>query len=381
MSQKNILIAPLNWGLGHATRCIPIIKALENQGYNPIVASDGVALEMLKKEFPHLQMLHLPSYEIEYAKNGNHFKWKMIKNTPKMIEAILKERKMVKEWIKEYNISGIISDNRLGVYSKKVKSVFITHQLNVLTGNTTWITSKLHQFIIKKYDECWVPDIAETPNLTGKLGHLDNPHFKIKYIGPLSRLHKKVVPKKYDLMVILSGPEPQRGMLEEKLAVDLLEYKGNVVFIKGKIEAEQVIQQNHNITFYNFMTTEELELTFNESELVLCRSGYTTVMDLAQLGKKAFFIPTPGQYEQEYLAKKLKKEGLVPYKKQDKFKITHLLEVPLYKGLQSFETKITWSSLFNLFDGKRELRADTKLTFYVNLLIVSFDNMFHNRQA
>ena len=129
------------------------------------------------------------------------------------------------------------------------------------------------------------------------------------------------------------------------------------------------------------MASEELEQTFNESEIVLCRSGYTTVMDLAQLGKKAFFIPTPGQYEQEYLAKKLKKEGLVPYKKQDKFKIVHLLEVPLYKGLQSFETKITWSSLFNLFEGKGELRSDTKLTFYINFLIVSFDNMFHNRQA
>lgn len=381
MSRKNILVAPLNWGLGHATRCIPIIKALENQGYNPIIASDGIALAMLKKEFNHLQMLELPSYEIEYAQNGNHFKWKMIKNTPKMIEAILKERQMVKKWIKEYAISGIISDNRLGVYSKKITSVFITHQLNVLTGNTTWITSKLHQFIIKKYDECWVPDVAETPNLTGKLGHLENPHSKIKYIGPLSRLHKKNLPKKYDLMVVLSGPEPQRGMLEEKLAVDLLEYKGEVVFIKGIVETEQIIEKIAHITFYNFMTTTELEQTFNESEMVLCRSGYTTVMDLAQLGKKAFFIPTPGQYEQEYLAKKLKREGLVPYKKQDKFKIMHLQEVLFYKGLQSFETQITWNSLFGLFEGERKLRSDTKLTFYINFFIVSLDNMFHNRQA
>ena len=177
---KNILVAPLNWGLGHATRCIPIIKELKINGFTPIIASDGVALEMLRKEFPELQTLELPSYQIEYAKNGANFKWKMLKNTPKMIEAILEEKKLVKKWIKEYDIIGIISDNRLGVFSKKVQSVFITHQLNVLTGNTTWLTSKMHQRIIKKYTECWVPDFEGTPNLTGKLGHLKKSDLKIK---------------------------------------------------------------------------------------------------------------------------------------------------------------------------------------------------------
>jgi hypothetical protein len=207
MSSKKILVAPLNWGLGHATRCIPIIEALENNGYIPIIASDGVALQMLQKEFPHLQSLELPSYHIEYAKNGAFFKWKMIKNSPKMIEAILQEKKTIRQWIDEYDIAGIISDNRLGVYSKKIPSVFITHQLNVLTGNTTWISSKVHQHIIKKFNQCWIPDVETKPNLSGKLGHLENPEENIKYIGPLSRLHRKPTDKKYDLMVILSGPE------------------------------------------------------------------------------------------------------------------------------------------------------------------------------
>ena len=93
---KNILVAPLNWGLGHATRCVPIIRALIIEGYNPILASDGVALEMLRKEFPDLQTLELPSYQIEYAKNGKNFKWKMIKNSPKMISAILEEKKIIR---------------------------------------------------------------------------------------------------------------------------------------------------------------------------------------------------------------------------------------------------------------------------------------------
>lgn len=349
---KNILVAPLNWGLGHATRCIPVIKALEENGYQPILASDGVALEMLRKEFPHLQSLELPSYEIEYAKNGNNFKWKMLKNTPKMIEAILAEKKIVQGWVKEYELSGIISDNRLGVFSKKVSSVFITHQLNVLTGNTSWLTTKLHQMAIKKFNECWIPDFEKTPNLTGKLGHLDKPAFKLKYIGSLSRLKKSSIEIKYDLMVILSGPEPQRGILEEILQREVQRFEGNVVFIKGKIEKEQLMEQSGNITYYNFMNSDQLEKTFNESKLVLCRSGYTSIMDLAHLCKKAFFIPTPGQYEQEYLAKKLKKEGITPYSKQDKFRIEHLTQVDFYTGLKTFENKTSWKKLFCLFEGK-----------------------------
>jgi len=348
--KPKILVAPLNWGLGHATRCIPIVEALLENGFEPIIASDGVALHILQKEFPHLIFLELPSYQIEYAKNGAFFKWKLIKNSPKMMEAIYHERQLTKKWVKDYQLAGIISDNRLGIYSKKVPSVFITHQLNVLTGNTSWITSKLHQYIIKKYNECWVPDSAELPNLTGKLGHIKNPHFKINYIGPLSRLNKMELPKKYDLMVILSGPEPQRTMLEVHLKDELKRYVGDVIFIRGVVESEQKIAQVASITFYNFMTSKQLEQTFNESEMVLCRSGYTTVMDLAKLEKKAFFIPTPGQFEQEYLAKKYKKEGIVPYTKQDKFVIENLYEIDLYKGLQHYNMNLDWKKLFLLFD-------------------------------
>ena len=346
---KNILVAPLNWGLGHSTRCIPIIRALLEQNFNPILASDGVALEMLRKEFPTLQTLELPSYEIEYAKNGKNFKWKMFKNSPKMISAILEEKKIVKNWVTEYNLSGIISDNRLGVRSKKIPSVFITHQLNVLTGNTSWITSKLHQNIIRKFQECWIPDFKEKPNLTGKLGHLKNSDLNLKYIGPLSRLEKKEIPTKYNLMVILSGPEPQRTMLEENLKIEIAKFKGNVIFIKGIIQKHQIIEEIGNVTFVNFMNSAEIETTFNQSEMVLCRSGYTTIMDLAKLGKKAFFIPTPGQFEQEYLAKKLKQKGLFPYINQDKFRVRNLLEIDMYKGVQTPENNINWRELFDIF--------------------------------
>ena len=347
---KTILIAPLNWGLGHATRCIPIIKALQENNYIPIIASDGIALELLRKEFPYIKSLELPSYQIEYAKNGKNFKWKLLQKFPKMMKAVLNEKKLIKKWVKKYDIDGIISDNRLGVFSKKVPSVFITHQLNVMTGNTTWITSKLHQHIIKKYKECWVPDLEETPNLTGKLGHIKNPDFKLKYIGPLSRFHKREIAKQYDLMIILSGPEPQRGFLEEKLKKEVLNFGGKTIFIKGIVEKDQQKNQIENVTYYNFMNSRQLEQTFNESEMVLCRSGYTTIMDLVKLDKKAFFIPTPGQFEQEYLAEKLDKEGMAPYAKQDDFKMTNLFEIQNYKGLKGFEYSVNWEELFEVFE-------------------------------
>ena len=349
-STKNILVAPLNWGLGHATRCIPIIRELEKNGFTPVLASDGEALQLLQKEFPHLQSLELPSYEIEYAKNGADFKWKLIKNSPKMIEAIFTEKKIVKKWIAEFDLQGIISDNRLGVYSKKIPSVLMTHQLNVLSGKTTWISSKLHQYFIKKFTECWIPDKKENPNLTGKLGHLKNSSLNLKYLGPLSRFEKKNLPIKYDLMVILSGPEPQRTFLEQKLIKEIQSFDGKILFIKGIIESEQKTDQDENVSYYNFMTSSEIETAFNESKIVLCRSGYTTVMDLAKLQKKAFLIPTPGQFEQEYLARRLKRNGFLPYAKQDDFVIKNLSEVSLYGGLPQLIKEIDWKQLFVLFE-------------------------------
>jgi len=347
--KKNILIAPLNWGLGHATRCIPIIKALENNGFEPVIASDGVALDLLKKEFPHLIFFELPSYNVTYAVDGKNFKWKLLSQIPKIIKAIRSEKRVVAKIVSNYSIDGIISDNRLGVFSKKVPSVFITHQLNVLSGKTSWLSSKLHLNYIKKFTVCWIPDTNSFPNLSGKLGHLSKPLKSSINIGPLSRLSKKDLPKKYDLMVLLSGPEPQRTILEEKLIEELKEYPKKTLFIKGIIEKEQVISKKGNITFYNFMASEAMETSINESEIILCRSGYTTIMDLAKLKKKAFLIPTPGQFEQEYLAKKYKKEGLAPSCRQENFTMQKLDKIALYKGFNEFEEKANWKELFRLF--------------------------------
>lgn len=350
--KNNILIAPLNWGLGHATRCIPIIRALLDLGFNPIIASDGMALTLLQKEFPTLNCLELPSYKIEYPAKESDFKFKMLQNMPDVIEAMLAEKKLVKKWVSEYNLKGIISDSRLGVYSKKVPSVFITHQLNVLSGNTSWLTSSVQRLIIKKFDECWVPDTNEKPTLSGKLGHLKTASDSIKYLGPLSRMTKTEVSSKYKLMVLLSGPEPQRSILEEILINDLKDYTGKTIFIKGIVQEEEIVEQVGNCTFYNFMTSEDLEQKINESEMLICRSGYTTIMDLAKLQKKALLIPTPGQYEQEYLAKRLFKQGRLMFVKQEKFKLCDLEEVQAFSGLPEIKEEADWKNLFCLFEGE-----------------------------
>lgn len=350
--KKRILVAPLNWGLGHATRCIPIIQELIKNNFEPIIGSDGSALSLLKKEFPNLQSVELPSYNVNYSKKGAYFKLKLISNIPSIAIAIKNENNFIKAFIKTHTIDGIISDNRLGLYCKEVPCVIVTHQLNVLSGNTTWLSTKLHQKFINRFDQCWVPDFKGDKNLSGTLGHSNKISISTKYIGPLSRFSKTTTDLKYNLMVLLSGPEPQRSLLENKLLSELKNYKGKVVFIKGNVESEQIVKVDGNMTIYNYMTSTELEKTIKESQLILSRSGYTTIMDLYKLSKKCFFIPTPGQYEQVYLAKKLKQDLIAPFCFQDEFTIEKLNEVKQYKGFLNEKNENNFKDLFSLFESK-----------------------------
>jgi uncharacterized protein (TIGR00661 family) len=351
-TSKKILVAPLNWGLGHASRCIPVIYALKNNNFSPIIASDGASLHLLKKEFPNDIFETLPDYNIQYSEKGEDFKFKIFKQLPKLFFAIRKEKKVLEEIMKKHAISGIISDNRLGIFSTKIPSIYITHQVNVLSGNTSWISSKFHQHFIKKYTECWVPDVPESLNLSGRLSHVNANLKNIKFIGPLTRFKKRNLPKKNNLLVILSGPEPQRSLLEEKLSVELSEFKGAILFVKGLVEKEQQMTKQNHFTFYNYMEADELETAIQESEYIICRSGYSSIMDLAFLGAKAFLIPTPGQFEQEYLAKKLKKEGSVPSCAQHKFTLDKLQKIDIYTGFRTYNFNQNWADLFTCFQGK-----------------------------
>ena len=382
---KTILVAPLNWGLGHATRSIPIIYALLADGFEVIIASDGMALTLLQKEFPQLEGIELPSYKIEYAKKGKRFKWKMLLRSPKVLKAIRQEREQLKELVKSKKIDGVISDNRLGLYHNEIPTVFITHQLQVLSGSTTRLTSAMHRNYIKKFDECWVPDFADDANLSGKLGHPKKFEIPVKYIGALSRLEQKETASSYDIMVLLSGPEPQRTELEEILMHELKHYKGQVLFVRGVVEAEQKVTRKEQVKIVNFMETEDLQNAICSSDLVICRSGYTTIMDLFKLGKKAFFIPTPGQTEQEYLAKRLHSMGIVPYKDQEKFSLKDLSKVKVFTGFEPLLNQRrfgegSFGELFGLFKGERKLRSHSKVAFNINLFVMGFNNVLDDRE-
>jgi uncharacterized protein (TIGR00661 family) len=337
--KQRILVAPLNWGIGHACRCIPIINALLENNFEVVIASDGEALCLLKKEFPNLEFTELPSYNVTYSKNKSQFKRHLIKQLPKIYFAIRAEHKATQHIIKTFKIDAIISDNRLGVYSKKLKSVFITHQLHVLSGKTTALSSKLHEYFIKNFDACWVPDFEGLPNLSGKLSHstAKKQPIPITYIGALSRLELLKTESKTDILVLLSGPEPQRNLLALKLLKELKKTSKKIIFVKGVLEDNQTKTIEGTITIYNFLTTKDLQIALNEANLVICRSGYTSVMDLAKLNKKVFFIPTPGQYEQEYLAHHLEEQKIAPFCNQDDFTLEQLNTVKTYKGFQNLD--------------------------------------------
>ena len=354
LKKKTILVAPLHWGLGHAARCIPIIRALLEHNFNVLIASDGSALLLLQKEFPELESLELPSYNITYPEKGSHFKWKMLLKLPSIQRTISAEKKIVKQLVTEEKIHGIISDNRFGMRNAAVPSVFMTHQLNVLTGSTSYFSSKIHQNIIKKFDVCWVPDVDDMVlNLSGKLGHLKQKTFRVEYIGILSRMKKMEVLITIDILILLSGPEPQRTLLEEKLKETFKGTEKNILMVRGVVEKDQKWQDFENIKTVNYMTSAELESTINKSEIVISRSGYTTIMDLTILGKKTFFIPTPGQYEQEYLAKRFTNLRIVPSCTQEKFNLEKLNKVAFYRGLKTVSQKpINFTELFSLFQGE-----------------------------
>jgi UDP:flavonoid glycosyltransferase YjiC (YdhE family) len=313
---RRILISPLDWGLGHASRIIPLIDKHLELGDNVIIAGSGMSLNLLKKQFPHLQSIEIPSFTMRYSA-GKSQVWAVAKAFPSLIYYSIKEHKALKRIVNEENIDFIISDNRFGLFHKTVSSAYITHQLLIkLPKGWTWLepfVAFVHRYIINKFTECWVPDFEDSENaLAGELSHPTKLPKNVKYIGALSRFnfsersvgtHGSCVSNQ--ILAILSGAEPQRTIFENELLTSLQNNPSeNIILIKGKIEAEQKITKVGKVTVYNYMNTEQLQEYILKADKIICRSGYSSIMDLYALGKlkNATLIPTPGQTEQEYLA-------------------------------------------------------------------------------
>jgi len=340
-----VLITPLDWGLGHATRCIPIINELLNRNCNVVVGGSGDSLALLKIEFPQLTFISLPAYRPVYPLSGSMV-WSMLKQLPKFLSAIKKEHLAIEQLVKSSRIDLIISDNRYGCWSSAVPSVFITHQMNILLPpKFKWlekIVRRLNLSQIKNFSICWIPDYPDGRNLTGKLISLGrNAHLiKVKYIGALSRFTQgKAKETKYDVVCILSGPEPQRTAFE-KIAAEQLVRSGLRYFIVRGVVSEE---HKRGTTFEgaNFLKASDLQSVIEESEYVLSRSGYSTIMDLAALGKKAIFVPTPGQTEQEYLAARLRSKGIAWTMSQQDFDMAKAWDrARSYAGFNQFTNDI-----------------------------------------
>lgn len=308
MNTPKILVAPLDWGLGHATRCIPIVNELLRNGFEVWIAADGNSLHLLRAQFPLLPFLNLKGYHIYYHNTKSKFWWTIARQIPKIIAAIQHEHRWLKGVMKKYHFDVIISDNRYGLYHANATSVFITHQIGIKTGMGLMMDKLLSNIIIRhisKFNRCWVPDYAGNENLAGELSHPVVLPPNTSFTGPLSRFLKRVEKKIYDLMIILSGPEPRRTIWEEKLFKEIKTFEGKVLVVRGLPECDEMMESGENTTVINFLSSDALCAAIQQSEWIICRSGYSSVMDLVQLEQKSILIPTPGQAEQEYLAQRL----------------------------------------------------------------------------
>jgi len=330
-TQRTVLVAPLDWGLGHATRCIPIIKELQQYPFRIIIAGDGQVAALLQQEFPELEIIPLPGYNIKYSKNKRWFLLKLMIQIPGVLYSVLKEHRWLNKVKQELNVCAVISDNRFGLFSRSVFSVYITHQLHLKTGYrfSDRIASQIHQNISKNYTQRWFPDYGMEKNLAGDLSRLVNLREGDFFIGCLSRFEQFVDTEiTIDLLIILSGPEPQRTIFENLLLRQLEGYTGKVWLIRGLPALKNVNfhVDRDNIVIKNHLSAVDLNRAIEKSAMVISRSGYTTIMDLVKLRKKAILVPTPGQTEQEYLAHYLAAQKMFYTQQQDSFNLLTALE-------------------------------------------------------
>jgi predicted glycosyltransferase len=334
LRKSRILVAPLDWGLGHTTRCMPIIKELLAQNFEVLAAGDPQQERLLTAEFPGLPFLPLQGYGIRYSKKN--LSVKLISQVPKIMFRIREEHSWLKQAVTAHRIDAVISDNRFGLYHRKVPTVFITHQLQIKTnlgGSTEKILRNWNYRFINRFTECWVPDSDGPDNLGGQLSHpAVLPKTPVTYIGLLSRfqvhdyLPEFPKPQNGHLLFILSGPEPQRSLLEDKIINDVSHYPGTATIVRGLPSSLSAIPSTRMIRVFNHLPANELRQQIENAEIVIGRCGYSTVMDLVSLRKKAILIPTPGQTEQEYLAAYLHQQRIAFTIAQKDFSLPVILQ-------------------------------------------------------
>jgi uncharacterized protein (TIGR00661 family) len=300
---KKILFTPLDWGLGHASRCIPLIRFCLEEDYDVYVAATDTCIQLIKEEFPSVTFLPLPGYQIQYATSRYTLPWVLIRQLPRILFTIRKENRWIAQLIAEHHIDIVISDNRYGCYSANIPSYFITHQLQIQVPQfrlAERLLYAINKWFIRKYNGCLVPDY-EDHTMSGRLTQVCDIK-PLYFLGNLSRFENTTpTQKRFDVMLLLSGPEPQRSILEQTLMSQLNQSTYTYIVVRGRPLSGNLDSAPHNCEIHEHLPSIDLQNAIHASEIIICRSGYSTIMDLIKLSKHAILVPTPGQTEQEYL--------------------------------------------------------------------------------
>jgi len=320
--KKTILISPLNWGLGHATRMIPVINVLLKQGHRVVIGAYGSSAVLLKKECRECTHVEFPGFTPKYSVSRSQTFALMLQSVSFLFNKY-KEVKRTKRLVEEFNIHLIISDNRYGVRHKKVKSIIVTHQLYPALNGVFKLFEKPIAYIfyrwIKKFDECWIPDNVPIYGISGRLSENKFNLKNIKYAGLLSRFGecKPDYKKRYDYVAVISGPDPWRSRFENELIRLFIRLEGESVIVRGVPEGSEEPYLFNGITMIDNLNYNALNHLMCNSRNIICRPGYSTLMDLYAMGRRALLVPTPGQPEQEYLAEHMKQKHEFIYIKHE----------------------------------------------------------------
>lgn len=294
-----------------------------------IVAGAAWQLAFLAGYFPDLALEQIPGYDIRYARQGSALKWRLLQQLPRIRQAIKSEHQWLGNFAARHQLQGILSDNRYGLWHPNIPGAILTHQLQIKSNAGALADRMLrmaHYRLLGKFEQVWVVD-RSAHGLADTLSHPEilPPH--TQYLGLLSqfygRTNEVTTGGDQTLLILLSGPEPQRSLLSDLLWAQVKDLKQKVVFAEGKKGCFR--QAEGNVCHTDILQGAALQEALQKAAIVICRAGYSSIMDLIFLDKKAIFIPTPGQTEQEYLGKVLQEKGMYPNFKQDGFSLQQAL--------------------------------------------------------
>jgi len=317
-------VAPLDWGLGHATRCVPVIREFLRQGAQVELAVVKSNAGLLRRIFPNLRQHLAPSYNIVYPKHGYNMGLWLLKNGVHLNRVIRYEHLYAEKLVEKQGYDVLVSDNRFGFYSSKAKSIYMTHQRRIAfppmlsafeSTGILW-----HATVMRHFDEVWVPDLPEYPGFAGRMSHVRLAPRPVKFVGALSRfspfsgdsgLQQGSCEKKYRFVAVVSGVEPARSRFENLLKETFSKMDGRHAIIMGRPALGVKSWTEKNVDFFTHLEDDAFAETVKSAQWVVSRGGYSTILDMAVLGCSCIFVPTPGQYEQVVLARDLSESGAV----------------------------------------------------------------------